>query len=109
MLLAISCSKEPETTGSVIVSVQNQSLSNQEDYFVNTGIVFQESDNDVLVDLGKKDISKGGNVEFSPVELNVGNYYIRYNFLLGNSPTGVNLHKPFQIRAGEGVEVKIIR
>lgn len=103
--LTLSCSKDAiETAGRVIISFDNQSLYNQDDYYVTAGIVFQESDSGLLIDLGTKDISNGGSVAFEPIELNIGNYYVRYQYT-----TGGGHHKPFQIKGGEETFVGIIK
>jgi hypothetical protein len=73
------------------------------------GIVFLESDSGLLIDFGRSDISEGGMVEFDPVKLNVGNYYVRYQYYLENSTSGSEQHKPFQIQDGEDTIVSIIR
>jgi len=99
---------EIPSTGEVTISIDNQSLFNQDNYFVEAGIVIFESDQQSLVGFGRHDISKGGNVTFDPVTLNAGNYYVRYRFYLGNSQSGSTRHKPFQVQAGVAMEVKII-
>lgn len=109
MLLTISCSKDLETTGRAIISFDNQALFNQTNFFVDAAIVLQESDISELEDFGRSDISQGGSVEFSPVELNVGNYYVRYRYFSGNMPSSNVLHRPFQIRPGEDSVIEIIR
>jgi len=106
-ILFISCNKESD--GNVIISIDNQNLYNQSDYFVEAGIVFFESDSGLLENFGRSDISEGGMVEFDPVSLSVGNYYVRYQFFLGNATSGGELHKPFQVQAGEDTVIKIIR
>lgn len=109
--LCVGCSEEEAVplTGEVIISVDNQSLFNQSDYFVEAGIVFFESDDQTLVGFGRHDISKGGKVTFEPITLNPGNYYVRYRYYLNNSQSGSTRHKPFQVQAGEETVVKIIR
>jgi len=108
-MLFISCSKESETVGNVMISIDNQNLYNQSDYHVEAGIVFFESDSGLLVDFGRSDISEGGMVEFDPIDLNVGNYYVRYQYFVGFTSSGGEQHKPFQIQAGENTSIKIIR
>lgn len=108
VILFTTCSKNSETRGEVKIYIDNQSLYNQENYFVSVGIALNESDQELLIDLGNHDVSKGGMVEFDAVELNIGNYYLRYVFYLGNSASGDITNKPFQIQAEEETFLEII-
>jgi len=108
IILSTSCNK-PAYVGKVIISVENENLFNQSDFFVEVGIVFLESDSEVLEDFGRSDISEGGMVEFDPVRLNIGNYYVRYQYYSGNSLSGPERHQPFQIQDGQNTVVEIVR
>jgi len=99
----------PEITGNVTIVIDNQTAYNTSDYFVRASIVFLESDTETFIDFAESDVSNGGQVEFEPVRLNYGNYYVRYQFVLEGSPFGSLKHKPFQVQAGEEVVVKIVR
>ncbi|MEM7575181.1 MAG: hypothetical protein AAF433_19905 [Bacteroidota bacterium] len=112
VLLFTACDNEddiPNLTGTVTISIDNQSLFNQDNYSVRAGIVFFETDDQPLVDFEERDISNGGSVTFSPVTLNSGNYYVRYQYLLNGSDSGSERHQSFQIQAGEDVDVTVVR
>jgi hypothetical protein len=108
--LFISCTKDKEPiTGEVIISIDNQSYYNTNDYFVDAAIVLEESDSGTLVSFERRDISLGGSVELGPIELSPGNYYVRYQYYAGNSLSGSKSHKAFQVRLGEETVVNLIR
>lgn len=112
-ILSITACSEPleiaDLTGDVTIIIDNQTLFNEDDLSVETGIVFSESDEEPFIDLGERDISRGGVTEFNPVKLNIGNYYVRHQYLLEGSNLGAARHKPFQVQPGEEVVVRIIR
>lgn len=107
VFLCSSC--KDSLTSEVTITVINESLSNQDNYFVKVDIVFLESDNQSFVDFEIRDISNGGTTSFKSTKLNIGNYYVRYQYYLGSSTSGPLYHKPFQIQAGEDNEVTIIK
>lgn len=111
ILLFSACSEDevPSLTGTAVITIENESLFNTDNYFVEASIVLAESDQGVLINFSRWDISNGSEVTFSPVTLNAGNYYVRHQYYLENSPSGSLRHKPFQIQAGKEVEVRIIR
>lgn len=107
LFLFTTCSKE-ETGGRVVISVDNQSLFNESEVLVEASIVFFETDTGILEGFGRRNISEGREIEIGPIDLNIGNYYVRYRFFVDNGQFGSIRHQPFQVRAGEDTRVDII-
>ena len=107
ILLGTACMEEPlPTTGQVFVTIETR--NNFANYDVASAIVLSQTDQQGLVEFPLSDISSQGRVEFDSVRLNLGNYYLRYQFFLNNNPFGSLQHKPFQLQLGENLSLDIL-
>jgi uncharacterized RDD family membrane protein YckC len=97
----------PQSTGKLNLTFDNVTFYNQDNLFISAEILTDKNNAEPLIKLGSKEISKGSSGTFMIENINLGNYYVRYNLVIGNNIYQKDLIEPIQINAGETMPIKI--
>ncbi|MFK7932093.1 MAG: hypothetical protein AB8G22_01205 [Saprospiraceae bacterium] len=75
--------------------------------YVDASIVFFETDSNALVEFEREFIDRDSGVNLDPTMLNLGNYYVRYQYFVNDFPEGPVRHQPFQVQDREDILIEI--